>query len=171
MILPYEYPKNDGDASLDDINDKSLGSISIKLSNKCKIVNIMDLMTFKLYLIAISSSSSKESNSENLFVFDVKNSNFAKNNPQTGDNFFEKFEDLKLGNLIKNGLKSDLSSSNNDSLISAIKEENFINTDVLKLLNASNVKINFYKCFLKYLFPYNYGFRKEEPIRKLMPLQ
>lgn len=98
-------------------------------------------------------------------MFDVKNSNFAKNNAQTGDNFFEKFEDLKLGNMIKNGLKSDLSSSNNDSQISAIKEENFINTDVLKLLNASNVKINFYKCFLIYLFPYDYRFRKEEQIR------
>lgn len=49
MILPYEYPKNEGDASLDDINDKSLGSISIKLSNKCKNVNIINLMGLKIF--------------------------------------------------------------------------------------------------------------------------
>jgi hypothetical protein len=88
----------------------------------------------------LSSSCSKDSNNDNLFVFDVKYSHFSKNKPQNDDMFFEKFEDLKMGNLIKKGLKSDLSSSNNDSEISATKEENFINTDVLKMLNASNVK-------------------------------
>jgi hypothetical protein len=36
MILPYEYPKNEQVANLEDVNDKSLGSISIKLCNKCK---------------------------------------------------------------------------------------------------------------------------------------
>ncbi len=79
---------------------------------------------------------------ENLFVFDVKYSNtFSKNKAQNDDMFFEKFEDLKMGNLIKRGLKSDLSSSHNDSDISATKEDNFINTDVLRMLNSSNVKI------------------------------
>ena len=80
---------------------------------------------------------------DNIF-FDEKYLNtFSKNKVQNDDYFYEKFENLKLGNILKTDLRSDLSSSQNDSDISATKEDNFINTDVLRLLNSSNVNIYF----------------------------
>lgn len=86
-----------------------------------------------------SSSSFSKDIGSNIFVYDPKYSNtFSKNKVQNDEIFYEKYEYLK--DIKKGGSRTELSSSHNDSGLS-LTEGNFINTDVLKMINSSHVRI------------------------------
>ena len=99
----------------------------------------------------------KDLSVNNLFVFDVKYSNtFSKNKRQNDELFYVKFEDLKLYSEFKNGQKSDISSNAANESGLSLKEDNFINTDVLKLLDASNVNTKIILIFINFQNLNNY---------------
>jgi hypothetical protein len=86
--------------------------------------------------LASSSSDKKEPVMNNIFAFHGKYTNlFEKGKEQNDDSFYEKLATLNHKN---NGKlhKGDISSVHNDSSMS-MKEEHFINTDVLNMLNSS----------------------------------
>jgi len=89
-------------------------------------------------------NSNKDSSKDNIFVFDVKYSEIfgKRNKKQNDDVFYEKFEDLKIiGNMNKKGyFKNELSYSHDDSEVS-LKEENFFNTEFIKMINSTSMVI------------------------------
>jgi hypothetical protein len=130
MILAYNIQNIENDDSNDNYNFSDVSSIK-----KGNFLNINDILDES----HSSSTLNKDLNTDNIFVFDVKYSDmFMKNKKQNDEMFFEKFEDLKIKNLIKNGLKADISYSHDDCEVSA-KEENFFNADFLKLINSPRV--------------------------------
>lgn len=130
MILSYDLPDDDETKSQKTV--ESDGSPILKQVVKKDSSN--------------SLGTAKDAES-NLFVSDPKYSKtFSKNKVQNDEIFYEKYEYLKDNK--KAGSKTDLSSSHNDSGIS-LTEGNFINTDVLKMINTSQlVNIKFLKFFI-----------------------
>ncbi len=94
-----------------------------------------------------STNSNKDSNKDNIFVFDVRYSEIfgKKNKKQNDDVFYEKFEDLKIiGNMNKKGImKNELSYSHDDSEVS-FKEENFFNAEFIKIINSTSIVMLLY---------------------------
>ena len=71
-----------------------------------------------------------------------------KNNIQNDDIFYEKFEDLKIiGNIQKKGLTNSENSYTQDDSQLSLREENFFNTEFIKMINSTTIVRNFLKIF------------------------